>query len=207
MYRNIKAIKEMCVMRKLIFGVVISIALTGFLTGCSDDNKTSETTTTEATTTEADNKPSGDATPDDAGQELTAEKIADEIRGYSAFSEAIEKVDAQVVLDRMYGLGEDKYDSAAMYASSGATAEEIAVIKLKDAADAEMVIEGCKKRAADQIVACEDYLPSEVYKIEMAVCYSCDEYVVFCVANNVHVIKNYINETFGDGNGQYISIK
>lgn len=62
---------------------------------------------------------------------------------------------------------DDKVDSYCVYVSgSGATAEEVAVIKMKDAADANEALVFFEARRADLIARFQDYAPAEMAKLQ-----------------------------------------
>lgn len=99
-----------------------------------------------------------------------------------AFSETLEPLDADLVPD-LYGL-EVAPDEAAVYTSTGATAEEVAVMKFADQSAADAALTALETRVADQKEACQDYLPAEMPKLEQAVVKESGKSVLLLVASD-----------------------
>ena len=188
-------------MRKFIYMSVICVAMLGCLSGCGNSDssdKTTENTTTEITTenTEATKE---DAASDDSASEsvdVDVKEAADNILNGGDFKDTLATVDNSMALTRLYGLDQAIVEDAAFYTNSNATAEEIAVIKVKDAADIETVKAAYETRIADQKEACKDYLPDEMTKLEDAVIYTNGNYAILCVSNDSSKIETIIEEMF-----------
>lgn len=110
-----------------------------------------------------------------------AEKTTQALVGAGAFSEELERLDTDILL-RFYELDESKVAAAAGYASTGLTAEEVAVFEMTDEAAAKEA-EGLLKAHLDyQIESNEDYRPQEMPKLEKAVVERRGKTLVFLVA-------------------------
>ena len=99
-----------------------------------------------------------------------------------AFSETLEALDADLV-PGLYGL-ETAPDEAAVYTSTGATAEEVAVLRFADQAAADAALTALETRVADQKEACQDYLPAEIPKLEQAIVKESGKTVLLVVASD-----------------------
>ena len=101
------------------------------------------------------------------------------------FSEQLETVDSELIC-MLYGLelGGDTVTACEGYLSGGATAEELVLFTAADEGAAEKVKAACELRVDDQILGFEDYIPSEVAKLENAVIAVRGNTVLFVVAND-----------------------
>ena len=82
-----------------------------------------------------------------------------------------------------------------IYIGSGATAEEIAIITLKNSSDEEDVKAALEKRVEEQKQNFANYVPEEVSRLEKSIIKSNEKYVVLCVSNDNQaekIIDKYI---------------
>lgn len=84
----------------------------------------------------------------------------------------------------IYGISQEDIEEYEAYVSTGATAEEIAVIKAKDEATAESMEEKLTERVEAQKNSFANYIPKEVEKLEEAVVYQEGVYVVLSISND-----------------------
>lgn len=95
---------------------------------------------------------------------------------------------AEVTADRIGNYIEfdmEKVESFSMYiCGSGAFADEAAVFKMKDEADADALIEALEARSETKNKDFEDYIPEECPKIESAVIKSNGCYVIYAVSSD-----------------------
>lgn len=169
-------------MKKLIYtGAMITVMALG-LTGCGkDEAKDGNSETTTATTEQsAVEETSEEATVAD----VDAKTVADALLAEGDFKDNLAEVDTTMALTRLYGLDPEQIEDSMFYTNSQATAEEIAVIKVKSEDYVETVKVAYETRIADQKTACESYLPDEMPKLDAAVVYSNGNYVVLCVSND-----------------------
>lgn len=99
------------------------------------------------------------------------------------FSEELEELE-EVILLRLYELDEDKVEKSAGFASTGLTAEEVAVFVMADeqsAKDAEALLQA---HLDYQIEANEDYRPQEMPKLDKAMIQRRGKTLLFLVAND-----------------------
>ncbi len=180
-------------MKKIIYTLVLGIAVMGTLSACGNNEKTKETTadtTQQSTDTTEEN--SSVVTTD-----MTAQEIADKMLAEGDFKDTLATVDKTMALTRLYGIDETLVEDASFYTNSNATAEEIAVIKLASADNVEVVKTSYQDRISAQEDACRDYLPDEMPKLEDAVVYSSGNYVILCVSNDSDKIEQILQEIFG----------
>lgn len=82
-----------------------------------------------------------------------------------------------------------------IYIGSGATAEEIAIITLKNSSDEEDVKAALEKRVEEQKQNFANYVPEEVSRLEKSIIKSNEKYVVLCVSSDNQaekIIDKYI---------------
>lgn len=84
-----------------------------------------------------------------------------------------------------------------MYMSSGSTAEEVAVFTAPDSSTADKMKENVQVFLDDQKSSFEDYIPEEAKRVEDAVVFASDNYVVLCVSGDSNKATEIIDEAFG----------
>ena len=110
----------------------------------------------------------------------------------SPFIEALEPVDADIG-SMILTIDEADCEKAVMRFSSGATAEEYALIKAKDAAALSRIEKALKDHIAFQKTSFASYVPSEVPKIEAAILTTKGNYLVYCVADDAKAAQDIID--------------
>lgn len=115
-------------------------------------------------------------------QEYDPGETAQALLDSAAFSEALEALELDFLPD-VYGVGGTVSDGV-IYASTGATAEEIVVLKMAAKADADQALAQLQKRVEDQKAACEGYLPLELPKLDKAIVKQVGSSVLLVVAND-----------------------
>ena len=87
-------------------------------------------------------------------------------------------------------------EEAAIYESSGATAEEIVVVKCKDSDSAAKAKTAFEQRVSEQTENFTDYVPSEVPKLKAAVIITSKEYAILSVSADDAKAKEIIEGAF-----------
>lgn len=169
----------------IAMALALLIASSVMLTGCDGDNSPADTT---ATTT----APAGDSA--DKAKEINIDTAADTIFGKLKTDDTLEKLDSEAVIYR-YGFAEEI--PAAVYAGSGATAEEVAVFDAGSDDAAKALVTTMEKYIEEQIISYESYVPAEVARLDKAIIDREGRYVAVCVTYDVTNAKNAINEAFG----------
>ena len=113
--------------------------------------------------------------------------------------DGIEYVDELSELDldtaaMFYSFQDADIAEACLYESSGATAEEIVVIKCATAADAAKVHQAFDTRITEQIENFTDYVPGEVEKLNAAVIVEKGNYAVLSVSDDAGKAKEIIGK-------------
>ena len=170
---------------------IMGTAMALMMAGCGKDNNDN---TAKESTEQTDNKETDDK--EDKNINLDTQEIADAILEGGEFKDSLATVAKEMALGRLYALDAAQIDSAAFYTNSNATAEEIAVIKTTSADYVATVKEAYEKRVSDQKVACENYLPDEMPKLESAVIYTQGNYVILCVSENSDKAESIIKDLF-----------
>lgn len=99
------------------------------------------------------------------------------------YEDQLTKVEGNM-FQMIYGISQEDIEEYEAYVSTGATAEEIAVIKAKDEATAESMEEKLTERVEAQKNSFANYIPKEVEKLEEAVVYQEGVYVVLSISND-----------------------
>ena len=146
--------------------------------------------TTAAPTTEAPTEPPTEKTRPTASQVASA--VAEKS---SLFDEALVESSSSRGLT-LFGIDSSDVAEASYYAASAAVADEILVVKLAPGASASSVRSGFEQRQSVQAEDYEDYVPSEVPKINNAVIYQDDDIMVFCVSNDASAVRSTLDSLF-----------
>lgn len=108
-----------------------------------------------------------------------------------AFSEPLEEIDLEIACS-LYSLDQGKVTGAAVYGSTGATAEELAVFIFSDTDAATAAKANFETRITDRTEAMADYLPGEVPKLEKAVLEVRGATLLFVVANDYAPVEELL---------------
>lgn len=110
-------------------------------------------------------------------------QAAGDLLASEAFTDTLTKCDNDKVI-ALYGVDESSLAEYEVYIGTGATAEEIAIFRVKDSQTAASVKTACETRIADQKKACENYLPDEMPKLESPVVRTAGNYVVMVISGD-----------------------
>lgn len=110
-------------------------------------------------------------------------QAASDLLASEAFTDTLTKCDNDKVV-ALYGVDEAVLAEYEVYIGTGATAEEIAIFRVKDNQDAAAVKSACETRIEDQKKACENYLPDEMPKLENPVVRTAGNYVVMVISGD-----------------------
>jgi len=109
----------------------------------------------------------------------------------SAFSETLESID-QSTACLLYGIDEDTVTGSAVYGSTGATAEELAIFTLKDEESAKAAATALGYRVEDRADELADYLPNELPKLDKAVIETRGSSVLLVVAADYAPVEEFL---------------
>lgn len=111
------------------------------------------------------------------------------------FKDYINKVDKEIFFG-LFNLKDEMVEEAVLYSSTGATAEEVAIIKTVDG-KLQDVIDVCKGRIQSQKESFDNYVPEELEKLSDPVILNFGNTVVFVVCDDSEatqeLISNYDN--------------
>ena len=110
-----------------------------------------------------------------------------------AFSEVLESIDTDIAC-ALYGIDETTVTGAAVYGSTGTTAEELAILTFTDEEAAQAALTLLGYRVADRKDAMADYIPGEVPKLEEAVLEQRENTVLLVVASDYDPVKEFLNK-------------
>ncbi len=97
----------------------------------------------------------------------------------------------------IYNLDEEKLaEKTVRTSATRATAEEVSVFKVKDAADVGMVQDAINERIEDQKIAYENYVPAEMAKINNAAVYTNGSYVILVMADDTSKVEELFQAQF-----------
>lgn len=125
--------------------------------------------------------PKADLTLDDAQTLLDS----------GAFSEPLEEIDLEIACS-LYALDQSKVTGAAVYGSTGATAEELAIFALKDASAADNALTALGYRVEDRREELEDYLPAEMDKLKNPVTEKRGNSVLLVIAADYEPVNEFL---------------
>lgn len=171
----------------VVLGIIGSLLVLS-LVGCDSKESGGRETTTVNENNQVNDK-NEEKNPD-------VQVVADTLLKEGEFADKLAPVDINLALTRLYALDQSVVESCAFYTNSNATAEEIAVIKVKDSADVDTIKAAYETRVEEQKAACKDYLPDEMPKLEDAIIYSSGNYVVLCVSVDNNKIEDSLTNLF-----------
>lgn len=95
-----------------------------------------------------------------------------------------------------YQLDDTISDFAVYISGSGGTAEEVAVLKVKDSKDLASAEAIAKKRVEELVFRFEDYVPAELTKLQSPVIVARDNVVVLVIAADTAAAEKAVNGLF-----------
>ena len=128
--------------------------------------------------------------------EINVEDLATKMQQSGAFEDELVKIDSEMIMND-YNFTTDEVAEFVSYQGSGATSEEIVILKVKDKSDLNSIKDKINARIAERKEAFQSYLPKEVFKLENCNLITKDNYIILCISNNEEkakeIINNYIN--------------
>lgn len=119
-------------------------------------------------------------------------KTAEALLASDAFTDTLAEVSDQVAV-KLYGIDGSTLTDSVVYQSSGASAEEIAVLAFTDDKAAQAAIPLLEQRVKQQITACQDYLPDEVPKLKAAIIEARGNTAILVVAADAAAAQDILN--------------
>lgn len=129
-------------------------------------------------------------------EQVDAKTLSSYIVENTEFKDYISEVDKEIFFS-LFNLDEQTVDDAVFYSSTGATAEEVAVIKAVDGKSQD-VVKACEGRIQAQKEGFENYVPEELEKLSKPVILTYGNTVIYVVCDDSDaaekLIKNYDNK-------------
>lgn len=133
---------------------------------------------------------------DGPAKQPTAAQVTEKVWEFLVFKDTVVEVEDDLVKN-YYNIDWDKVEDKCMYTSgSRATAEEVMVIKMKDAADVQLAKDAMRDRVEDQKIAYENYVPEEMTKLNNALICENGPYVLLVVADDTENAQTVFDEQF-----------
>ncbi|MCR5233193.1 MAG: DUF4358 domain-containing protein [Lachnospiraceae bacterium] len=127
-----------------------------------------------------------------SGKDVDAQGLADALKTQIAYADDLAPIDLDTA-KMFYTFGDAGITEAVFYESSGATAEEIAVIKCATGGDLDKVEAVLKTRVSEQTESYKDYVPAELEKLNAAVVMRKGNCAVLSVSNEPDKARDVIN--------------
>lgn len=125
--------------------------------------------------------------------QINIEDLASKILQSGAFEDELIKVDSEMIM-KDYNFTADEVEEFVSYQGSGATSEEIVILKVKDKSNLNSIKDKINARIEERKEAFQSYLPKEVGKIDNNVLRVEGNYVIFCVSNDSSKVNQIIND-------------
>lgn len=154
-------------MMKRLFTGLISMALFFTLAACGDQNNAQ--------------------TPFDPAADATA------LLETSAFSETLMEIDKETACT-LYGIDGGTVTASAFYGSTGATAEELAILTLDSEDSAAAAVKALEQRVSDRKEALADYQPQEIDKLNGAIVSQRGSSVMLVVASDYSPVNTMLEK-------------
>jgi len=123
------------------------------------------------------------------------EDVASALLDGGIFAEKLENIDADIA-QMLYTYDPELAEDVLFYMSSGATGDELALIKAKDESSAEKIKESLTARVEYQKASFADYIPSEVSKFDHADIRMLGKTLVLCVSTDHDAAAKILDKYF-----------
>ncbi len=127
--------------------------------------------------------------------DVNAQELADALKNGITYEDDLSSIDLDTAR-MIYNFGDANITDAVFYESTGATAEEIVVLKCAGDADASTAENSLKARVEEQKESFTDYVPAELEKLNAAVIYRAGNCAVLSVSNESDKARNIIDSYF-----------
>lgn len=129
----------------------------------------------------------------------SGEKSLDVVALATALTEQVKFEDQLTLMDTtlllpLFDIDDALLSNSAVYISTGATAEEVAVFEAVDDKSAKAVNESVLARINTQKAGFESYVPAEIKKLDEAILIQSGVYVIMCVTSDVDNASKIIEE-------------
>ena len=122
-----------------------------------------------------------------------AKTIGSDLLQKITYADEMTEMDLDTAL-MIINLSDVNITDSAIYESTGATAEEIVVLKCASSDDAKKASEAFKTRVSEQKESYQDYVPEELTKLNAAVIATSGNFAVLSVSDDPDTAKSIISE-------------
>lgn len=122
---------------------------------------------------------------------IDIQKLGEELANSQIFEDSLSIIDKDIAI-RKYSLDNKKINDMIAYEGSGATAEEIIIIKLNNKNNKTEIKEIIKTKIQERKSDFENYLPKEVFKLDNYILESKGNYIILCISNDFNMAKEII---------------
>ena len=137
----------------------------------------------------------GGKSSDQSGKQPATADVVEAVASQLTFKDELMTLEDKMVAN-IYNLDEEKLAEKTVRTSAPrATAEEVSVFKVKDAAVG-MVQDAINERIEDQKIAYENYVPAEMAKINNAAVYTNGSYVILVMADDTSKVEELFQAQF-----------
>ncbi|MDD2217352.1 MAG: DUF4358 domain-containing protein [Eubacteriales bacterium] len=162
-------------MRKKLFLYIIAIIIMATMPACTD---------------------SGEKTIQN-GQIFDSEELAMHLAQNITFKDTMDKID-DLLAAELYNLDSESFETVEVYASTGATAEEIAVFSAVTDEQFDKIAEGINDRTENQRDGFTNYVPGELTKLQDPLVRQVGNCIVFVVCDDKaqaeSVLEDYVSK-------------
>ena len=138
----------------------------------------------------------GGKSSDQSGKQPATADVVEAVASQLTFQDELMTLEDKMVAN-IYNLDEEKLaEKTVRTSATRATAEEVSVFKVKDAADVGMVQDAINERIEDQKIAYENYVPAEMAKINNAAVYTNGSYVILVMADDTSKVEELFQAQF-----------
>lgn len=125
--------------------------------------------------------------------QINIKDLAQRIVKSSSFDDSLEKVDSELTINK-YGFLPELIEEIVSYQGSGASSEEVVILKVKDLNDVNnerKIIEDNLKEKRD---AYASYMPEEVSKIDNRILIEKGNYLILCISKDYDTVNKIISD-------------
>ena len=124
---------------------------------------------------------------------IDMDALATELANAGIYDDILSQM-PQDMAERFYDMDDGDVVRAILYYGTGATAEEICILQCKDEKTAEKAEENARTHIQNQKTSFENYVPSEIPKLDDAVVESSGVYVIVVVSKDASTAQSIINK-------------
>lgn len=128
--------------------------------------------------------------------QININELADRIVSSSSFEDELAKIDNELAIN-LYNFEQETIEEIVAYQGSGASSEEILILKVKDANDLNNETEKIEARLKEREEAFASYLPKEVSKIQNHILEQKGNYIILCICNDYNTVNKVIKDFLG----------